>query len=326
MKNMMRCIAVCVLLAGVFPFVFAQSEFTDNLDNYDTGRWTKADGWTNGSPFNCYWRDTQITFSGGQLAITLDSYTGSPPWKSGEYRSNETYRYGFFECRMKASNHQGTVSSLFLYTGPSHDTIWDEIDIEILGKNPRQVQCNYFADSKGGHEHMVDLGFDSSAGFHNYGFEWQSSFIKWYIDGVLVHTINNNGQEFPVTSSMCMINYWNGDSSVTGWLGNFDQQVPQSIYYDWIRYLKTNPYTGTTPDPTPTVAPTITNPPGLRGDVNSSGTIDIVDALMVAQYYVGLNPGGFNMENADTNCNGTIDIVDALLIAQYYVGLINRFC
>lgn len=28
----------------------------------------------------------------------------------------------------------------------------------------------------------------------------------------------------------------------------------------------------------------------------------------------------------DTNCDGTINIVDALLIAQYYVGLINSFC
>ncbi|MBN2535747.1 MAG: hypothetical protein JXB88_22905 [Spirochaetales bacterium] len=30
--------------------------------------------------------------------------------------------------------------------------------------------------------------------------------------------------------------------------------------------------------------------------------------------------------NADVNCDGSIDIVDALLVAQYYVGLINSFC
>jgi len=28
---------------------------------------------------------------------------------------------------------------------------------------------------------------------------------------------------------------------------------------------------------------------------------------------------------ADTNCDGSINIVDALLGAQYYVGLISRF-
>jgi lysophospholipase L1-like esterase len=61
------------------------------------------------------------------------------------------------------------------------------------------------------------------------------------------------------------------------------------------------------------------------GDVNSNGTIDIVDALLIAQYYVGLSPSNFNPANADANCSGAIDIVDALLIAQYYVGLISQF-
>ena len=70
-------------------------------------------------------------------------------------------------------------------------------------------------------------------------------------------------------------------------------------------------------------------PPGQTGnlgDVNGDGSIDIVDALLIAQYYVGLNPSGFVQANADTNCDGSIDIVDALLVAQYYVGLINGFC
>jgi hypothetical protein len=62
---------------------------------------------------------------------------------------------------------------------------------------------------------------------------------------------------------------------------------------------------------------------GIIGDVNGSGTIDIVDALLVAQYYVGLAPQNFDVAAADTNCSGTVDIVDALRIAQYYEGLIS---
>ncbi len=65
---------------------------------------------------------------------------------------------------------------------------------------------------------------------------------------------------------------------------------------------------------------------GTLGDVNGSGTVDIVDALLIAQYYVGLNPPGFVAANADVNCSGSIDIVDALLVAQYYVGLVTGFC
>jgi hypothetical protein len=61
------------------------------------------------------------------------------------------------------------------------------------------------------------------------------------------------------------------------------------------------------------------------GDVNNDSTVNIIDALLVAQYYVGSNPAGFYPDAADTNCDDTINIVDALLIAQYYVGLVSDF-
>ncbi len=78
------------------------------------------------------------------------------------------------------------------------------------------------------------------------------------------------------------------------------------------------------PTATPTLTPTPTSS-GVKGDVNGDGSITIIDALMIAQYYVGLNPSGFVSTNADVNCSGVIDIVDALTIAQYYVGLIAGF-
>jgi hypothetical protein len=70
-----------------------------------------------------------------------------------------------------------------------------------------------------------------------------------------------------------------------------------------------------TPAPTPDTTPT---PIDGLGDVNEDGSINIVDALLIAQYYVGLNPE-INALLADVNCDGVINIIDALLIAQYYV-------
>lgn len=61
------------------------------------------------------------------------------------------------------------------------------------------------------------------------------------------------------------------------------------------------------------------------GDVNNDGSIDIIDALLVAQYYVGLIQTFAYPEAADVDGSGDVDIVDALLIAQYYVGLISEF-
>jgi cellulose 1,4-beta-cellobiosidase len=59
------------------------------------------------------------------------------------------------------------------------------------------------------------------------------------------------------------------------------------------------------------------------GNVNNDSTINIVDALMIAQYTVGLNPTGFVSSVADVNCDGSITIVDALIVAQYTVGLVT---
>ena len=67
-------------------------------------------------------------------------------------------------------------------------------------------------------------------------------------------------------------------------------------------------------------------PLGELGDVNTDGTIDIVDALLVAQYYVGQDPQPFDPRLADVNCDSQIDIIDALLIAQKYVDVIDEFC
>ena len=61
------------------------------------------------------------------------------------------------------------------------------------------------------------------------------------------------------------------------------------------------------------------------GDVNASSTVDIIDALMIAQYTVGLNPLNFNPQYADVDCKGSINIIDALLVAQYSVGIISSF-
>jgi len=61
------------------------------------------------------------------------------------------------------------------------------------------------------------------------------------------------------------------------------------------------------------------------GDVDNNQSVNILDALVVSQYYVGLTPAVFYANAADVDGNGSINIVDALLIAQYYVGLIIEF-
>jgi hypothetical protein len=75
-------------------------------------------------------------------------------------------------------------------------------------------------------------------------------------------------------------------------------------------------------DPTPTTTPDVCPP---LGEVTGDGIIDIIDALRVAQFYVGVSVSVPRLCAADVNCDDDIDIIDALLIAQYYVGIISGF-
>ena len=61
------------------------------------------------------------------------------------------------------------------------------------------------------------------------------------------------------------------------------------------------------------------------GDVNEDGSTDIVDALLIAQCYVGLTTCP-DAAIGDVNCDENIDIVDALLVAQFYVGTATLEC
>jgi arabinoxylan arabinofuranohydrolase len=120
---------------------------------------------------------------------------------------------------------------------------------------------------------------------------------------------------------------WSNDPYLNGEVDDF-VIYNRAISASEVSALSSTPPDGT-PEPTAVSTPVPTDTPkpaGSLGDVNGSGAIDIVDALLIAQYYVGLNPSGFIAANADTNCDGSIDIVDALIVAQYYVGLIQSFC
>jgi endo-1,3-1,4-beta-glycanase ExoK len=225
----------------ITPIPSPMGGLLDNLDSFNTGVFSKSDGWTNGGGFNAGWRADHINFSDGTMTITLDDKTcpsgcSKRPYASGEYRSNELFGYGMYEASFKAAKGRGVMSgSLFTYTGPSDNQPWDEVDIEILGKDPTKMQTNYYTNGVGGHETMVSLGFDSSAAFHTYAFEWTAASIKWYVDGKLVHTENGSRGAMPTHQAKIFLNIWPG-IGVDGWLGPFMYTGPLYFQVDWVKF------------------------------------------------------------------------------------------
>lgn len=236
---------VAGLLAFIFVFAtpagvtqveagqFSGSSFYAGFSG-DESSMHKADGWSNGGMFNCTWRAANIWFD-GSLNIKIDRDTNGG-YSAGEYRTNDTFGYGKYEVSMKPIKNDGVVSSFFTYTGPSDGTVWDEIDIEFLGKDTTKVQFNYYTNGQGGHEYIYNLGFDASQSFHTYGFLWEQGKITWYVDGKAVYTATNN---IPTTPGKIMLNAWNG-IGVDEWLKPYNGATPLVAKYDWISYTKTS--------------------------------------------------------------------------------------
>lgn len=194
-----------------------------------------SDGWGNGSCFDCGWYKKNTSFANNALNLTIDKDTsGNYNYSGAEYRTNDFYHYGYYETSMQAIKNDGVVSSFFTYTGPSDNNPWDEIDIEILGKDTTKVQFNYYTNGSGNHEYLYDLGFDASEGFHKYGFDWQADHITWYIDGEAVYTAYQN---IPSTPGKIMMNVWPG-IGVDEWLKPFNGNTPLTARYEWVTYQK----------------------------------------------------------------------------------------
>ena len=194
-----------------------------------------SDGWTNGSCFDCFWYKRNTQLKDGALWLTIDKdWSGNYNYSGAEYRTVDFYGYGYYETSMQAIKNDGVVSSFFTYTGPSDNNPWDEIDIEILGKDTTKVQLNYYTNGVGKHEVMYDLGFDASEAYHTYGFDWQPDHITWYIDGRAVYTATAN---IPSTPGKIMMNTWPG-TGVDEWLNHYDGKTPLTAHYQWVTYNK----------------------------------------------------------------------------------------
>lgn len=214
---------------------FTGSYFGVGFDRHESDKLEMSNGWSNGGMFNCTWSANNIGFSNGKLNLSIYR-DGRGGYTGGEYRTRQTFGYGMYDVSMKPIRNDGVVTSFFTYTGPSDGTVWDEIDIEFLGKDTTKVQFNYYTKGVGGHEYVYDLGFDASQSYHQYGFYWDSGSITWYVDKKPVYTAT---RDIPTTPGKIMMNVWPG-TGVDEWLKRYNGVAPLTGSYDWMSYTKPN--------------------------------------------------------------------------------------
>ena len=222
--------------AGIPDRLTEENEKIVRFSQGDSSEFVWADGYSNGDMFNCTWRKSSASVKDGVMSMSV-SKEGSG-YAGAEYRSKSKYSYGFYSVCMKPAKCSGVVSSFFTYT---NKPVWDEIDIEFLGKDTSVVQFNFYTNGKGNSEFVFNLGFDASLDFHEYAFDWSPKGIVWYVDGVAVYRAEATAQKaLPSHSMQIMMNVWNG-IGVDDWLGALDNTaLPAKAQYKWFAYAPTS--------------------------------------------------------------------------------------
>ncbi len=286
----------------------AQGSFTDHLDGFDAVRWVKADGWTNGSPFDNAWRADHVSFANGMMDLRLSSqaYLGEP-YSSGEYRTTGYYGYGCYEAGFRPVERAGVVSTFFTFAGPydnGGNGRHNEIDIEFLGYDTTRAQLNFYTNDDAyasRNEVLVDLGLNAASGFHAYAFKWTATGIRWYVDGTLIHEAfdqaSNPTPKAGDSLHKIMMNLWPVDATAAAWAGTFVYPgTPLHALYDWVRYTAgENCEVGAAPQPPPPGDPASMHVQNIATSLDSRGTQVIARVLVVnglGQAVAGATVGG----------------------------------
>ncbi|MGH6760733.1 MAG: glycoside hydrolase family 16 protein [Phyllobacterium sp.] len=230
------------LAAGSFASVsvaVAQSagkSFVENFESLDKKRWYVSDGWSNGDHQNCTWSAGQVKVADGTLTLGFEpKQTKDRKYACAEIQTNQRFGHGTYEVRMKAVAGSGFNSSFFSYIGPVHKQPWDEIDFEILGKDPSRVQLNSYVNGKGGNEKLVGVSGGADAGYNDYAFVWEKDKLRFYINGQLVHTVTDPAQ-LPSHDQKIYLSLWASDT-LKSWLGTFvAPQQPVAASYERVAF------------------------------------------------------------------------------------------
>lgn len=207
------------LLIGIMVYIYRVNQSPqENFDALDQGVWavsSKTLGRTLLNPENVTVKDGFLN-----IKIPADTLTG------GEIVSQESMTYGSYESRMKLPTAPSSITGFFLYAPPD---FFYEIDIEIHNTKEGKLLLTTYADGEVKNEYVGELGFDPTADFHNYRFDYTQDRVAFYVDNQYILEWQDG---FPKGQPMqLMVNTW-----YPNWLAGTPTPTDQVLLVDWIRY------------------------------------------------------------------------------------------
>jgi len=180
------------------------------------------------------------------FALTFTSF--AKDFKGAEIYSKDSVLYGRFEMSIKSAPGSGQLSTFFLYRYESETptTLWQEIDLEIFGKDTNVFQTNVIVEEKEGTrkltevKHTTDVNLHTS--FNTYAIEWTPDSISWFFNDEFIRSEKVNAQFCNAPMSI-RFNHW--AANITSWVGKFDKTVlPQEQQVEYLSYSSYTPGTG----------------------------------------------------------------------------------
>ena len=200
------------LCSDVTPYEHCEATDFSSEDIFDNPKW-QISTWSNDNRTHSA---DNLWVEDGVLVMRVNGGTtpGAQTVGAEIFTTREDFLYGSFRALAKTSVEPGTVSSpLFYYL---NDT--SEIDVEILSEQNTDGLVNYtiHENTQGANTHQLfEAGFDPSADFHEYRFDWTPEGVTFYLDGEPTGVVLTGNT--PYEPGRIMVNHWT--LSDPGWGG-----------------------------------------------------------------------------------------------------------
>lgn len=234
-----RCIiSILIVLAlliavGIAAYIWSHPKYTivpdrgdgrsfylSFSDGFEEADWYTSDFTFRSLFYRAGWVAENVHFENPSISLELNREpVDHQPYSGAEVQKRGYYGFGRYEVVMQAAPGSGAVSSFFTHTDATFGDPHDEIDIEFLGSNTRQIHANVFADGKTTGSIYIDLPFDAAEETHLYAFDWQPDSVTWFVDGVPKKTVTSDERPIPQNPGRIIMNIWTGTQDQYSWHG-----------------------------------------------------------------------------------------------------------
>ena len=213
----------------------------------DFRKWTVGMTWWKGRK-PAFFSEKNVTVSDGKLHLTMRKEKlpadlekeGYQDYTSAALYNKTRSSYGYYEIKAKPMNSAG--SSAFWFHKEDTQNWLTEIDVFEIGGKAKGFENKYnmtvhvwqtpMERKHWGVDGVWIAPWRLADDYHVYGYEWNKDELRWYVDGVLVRTVENTQWHQPLLLTF-------DSETMPDWFGMpKDEDLPSTFSIEYVRAWK----------------------------------------------------------------------------------------